>query len=324
MFSIQNIISAIRARGEYRRRALTASDSWLDTTETCEDEAIFLGGGDPSSVSHLRNMLARHGDISCCPNTLLFAERFDAEAIADSWQLEPSYIDQLRSQSGSAARFVRLLIHDHLQQTGAARWTEASAANVRNIPDLLRLFPNARFIHVVRDFRDAICEELLSRSIQASGSDGSEIESAPSIAPTADRWAKDTSAGLAYQNHPRCIEVRYERLLSDSEAELRRVCTFLNEPFEPEMLNAFAEPMLEGSPFLKLRLHGRSLSPRTPHCGRWCSDLPAEHRRVVGPIVGELLIALGYAQNHDWANSTDSKQPRLRLVRDDEDSHRVA
>lgn len=58
-----------------------------------------------------------------------------------------------------------------------SRLVEASPANMRQAQTLVRLFPEARFVHVVRDGRDVAC----------AAADGSR----PRLAPGVGRWAAE-------------------------------------------------------------------------------------------------------------------------------------
>ncbi|HEY0939932.1 MAG TPA: sulfotransferase [Steroidobacter sp.] len=98
-------------------------------------------------------------------------------------------------------------------------WADKSPAYVRHIPLLVKHFPSARIVHIVRDVRDH-CVSMR----KAWGKD---------IRRSAWRWGKDVlTAHRQCSSMPeRCLEVRFEALLQDPEAQLRRICMFLDVPF---------------------------------------------------------------------------------------------
>ena len=103
------------------------------------------------------------------------------------------------------------------------RWCEKSPANIRAVDSILEYFGSgARFIHIVRDGR-AVCT-----SVNPKRPD--EFYASP------DRWVRDVSAGLAYEDHPQVLTLRYEDLVLHFEDTLRRVCSFIEEDFPEHML----------------------------------------------------------------------------------------
>jgi len=94
-------------------------------------------------------------------------------------------------------------------------WGDKSPAYVRCIPTLLRHYPHAKVIHLVRDVRD-YCVSIR----KAWNKD---------IRRAAARWGQDVHAAhQACSCQPeQCIEVRYESLLQDTRGEMRRICDFL-------------------------------------------------------------------------------------------------
>lgn len=102
---------------------------------------------------------------------------------------------------------------------------DKSPSYIDNVPLLLKDFPEAKFIHIVRDARD------YSLSInQAWGKNQLRA---------AYRWSCSI-AGLQSQiksNSSRFIEVRYEDILVDTECELNKLCAFLDIDYESGMLS---------------------------------------------------------------------------------------
>jgi hypothetical protein len=103
-------------------------------------------------------------------------------------------------------------------------WGDKSPDYVNHVDLLAELFPEARFIHIVRDARD-YCLSLRRRN-------------SAHAARAAQLWADGVMK--ARQDGQRVtgqyIEVQYEDLLADPERELRRCCDFLGVGFDPSLL----------------------------------------------------------------------------------------
>lgn len=102
-------------------------------------------------------------------------------------------------------------------------WADKSPAYIRHIPLILKRFPTARILHIVRDVRDH-CVSMRN----AWGKD---------IRRSAWRWGTDVLAAhrQCIATPERCLEVRFEELLQNPDIQMRRICLFLDLPFYSSM-----------------------------------------------------------------------------------------
>ena len=94
---------------------------------------------------------------------------------------------------------------------------------------LQKTLPEARFIHVIRDGRDAGLSQ--NKRIAKRGKSG--------VPPRemARRWRKRiVKSRIDAEEVEHYIEVRYEDMITDTEGVLRRVCDFVELEFDPAML----------------------------------------------------------------------------------------
>lgn len=121
--------------------------------------------------------------------------------------------------------------------------------NTENIDALLKLFPDARFIIVVRDIRD------VAMSWRKKWGKNMYL--------CAAKWNSRMAKGLgstANLSPGQYIYIRYENLLECLDVEAKRICEFLDIPFESRMLNFqdyinekvpgkinFGEPIVKGN-----------------------------------------------------------------------------
>jgi Sulfotransferase family len=111
------------------------------------------------------------------------------------------------------------------------RWVDCTPSHAFHVAGLLRLFPNARFIHTVGDAETVV--KLLVN--QLGGSRG-----VPYTAATAeDLWLRTTRAALdaemAYGSET-VLRLHQKWLLRQPEETLRRCLYFLEEPYRDECL----------------------------------------------------------------------------------------
>lgn len=91
------------------------------------------------------------------------------------------------------------------------------------VPELLETFPGARFLHVVRDYRDNV---LSYRDVPFDLSSPSAL---------AYRWRRynQVIVGAAAENPERFLRLRYEDLVRDTDGTLARIGDFLGIALEP-------------------------------------------------------------------------------------------
>lgn len=106
-----------------------------------------------------------------------------------------------------------------------ARWCEKTPRYTLHMLDIARLFPRARFIHIIRDGRDA------AASFHRRW--GNTPQRSIFIWKNLIREARRQGSVLC----DKYMEVFYQELTESPEEVLRRVCNFINEPFSANMLN---------------------------------------------------------------------------------------
>ncbi len=314
--SLWRIISTLGLRPSLRsarlelKRGFVQADPWFNSDDSCPDDAILIGGCGRSGTTLLRELLNRHSRIAVGPETAILCDIPSPGRLAGEWGLTGAAVRARLASSASVVRFAEGFFRDYATAQGKARWGDKTPRNIRALPRLLHQFPAARFIHIIRDGRDVACSlRNHPREVIRRGKVVPNTLNKP-IGRCALRWVEDAGFGLAFHSHPRVLEVRYEALVLEPEAALRRVCEFLGEEFEPAMLDASSgAPDLARSRRLNNTNATESITPAS--LARWRRDMTPDERRDFVRVAGELLIALGYATSHDWADEpTEPTRPR--------------
>ena len=143
--------------------------------------------------------------------------------------------------------FARFLLYE-TERSGKAIPCEKTPQNVFYLDEILRYIPNVKIINMVRDPRAV----LLSQKNKGKRSDRAEygryrtkredLRLRINYHPiTISRlWNSSVGTGTRYLHHPQVINVRFEDLLAQSEATVRRVCTFVGIDYQPSMLAIYA------------------------------------------------------------------------------------
>lgn len=298
---MKRVASAAR-RGA--KRELFRAHPWYATNDTCGDRAVFIVGCGRSGTTVLREMVDRHSAFAIGAETTFFCDFLNVERLAEIWKLDVEHVRSLADRSANVVRFAELFFREHASREGKERWGDKTPRNITVLPWLLHAFPEARFIHIIRDGRDVACSRATFRTHRLKG--GKVVKRKQpktlSYAEAAGEWVRAVTLGLAYEGHPRVTSVRYENLVDDPETELRRLCGFLGVEFESQMIKARDDRDVTTDPGRLLHNPGAAGAVTKKAMGRWRKDLSLVERANVNRIAGELLKILGYTESDDWVN----------------------
>jgi Sulfotransferase family len=119
------------------------------------------------------------------------------------------------------------LLRSFLRQTAEREGTDVIGATChRGFDKLVRVWPSARFIHILRDPRDVALSCI-------------QMGWAGNVWFAVDRWieAEESWDRLARNVDPeRILEIRYEQLVAAPATTLRSICDFVGVVYEPRML----------------------------------------------------------------------------------------
>jgi hypothetical protein len=134
---------------------------------------------------------------------------------------------EFRAGERTYCRLFDLMESQHAERVGRPRWGDKSLHTERYAERVFACFPDARIIHMVRDPRDRSAS-VLKRWRSKRGGVGSATAA----------WLASVELGSRnVARHPgRYRLLRYEDLVNDPEGELRSICEFIGEPYEPAML----------------------------------------------------------------------------------------
>jgi protein-tyrosine sulfotransferase len=274
--------------------------NWYDLSARSELPLVLIGGCGRSGTTLLREMLNRHPKLFCGPETSMFGLPFWPNNISKMWNLDER---RLSSDAQAADNLVHFAEEFYAEQTARASKTrpaDKTPNNIRVIGKLLTWFPNGRFIHLIRDGRDVACS--LRNHPKEKIENGKIVPSLINrpISECAQRWLDDTSSGLAYRDHPRYHEIKYEDLVSNPQAVLRELCDFIGEDYQSCMVDPAASQSdnMDAGRLINNQNSTEKISIRS--LDRWRNDLSDREKKDFEDVAGELLIALGYVESNGW------------------------
>ncbi|GAB2845157.1 sulfotransferase [Actinocorallia aurea] len=140
-------------------------------------------------------------------------------------------VDEIETGPPTLGSALGTVFRAYARSHGKPRWGDKRPGYVRYLPELFRLFPDAQVVHLIRDGRDCVGS--------LKGMKWWERDSTYAMTT----WAGAIDAGVRARRTlpPNSYhELQYEELVTDPESELRRLCGFLREDFDPAMLHPAA------------------------------------------------------------------------------------
>jgi hypothetical protein len=158
---------------------------------------------------------------------------------------------------------------------------------VRDLPTLHALWPDAKFVHLIRDGRD-VCLSVLD---WRKGAPRFTTWDEDAVSTTALWWEWNVKLGReagALLGPERYHELRYEALVSGPERECRALCAFLGLSYDAAMLHFH-----EGQDGARLDTK-HPWGPVTAGLRSWRAEMPAEDVVRFEAAAGALLSELDY------------------------------
>lgn len=179
-------------------------------------------------------------------------------------------------QEPLSSKFTRE-IHRKREAESAAVWGDRTPRGMLNIPELNEIFPDARFIHIVRDGRSN------ALSLHQKGK--------ANLCLSGQVWVDENIQGLAHSHiigPSRYRIVRYEDILTDTENTIRGVCAFLGIDYKPDMLD------ISKSKVVQIENAYVQNEIKASRADEWQQQMNAQQIRQLEQIQSELLTFFGY------------------------------
>lgn len=233
---------------------------------------VFLIGTQRSGTTLLGRMLSAHPAIFI-KNELPVRKVFEPGAGRERIRANIDYFVRERFGKG---------IDELLADEGKSVWGLKDPELTRYLDDLQKFLPEARFIVITRDPRAVVNSYMENRwGLGTNAYTG------------ALRWRQEVSRQLAFEQQfpDYVLRVRYEDLVLDQEVHLRKICKFLEVPFEATMMDYF-----KAKSFVSKNRENRNTfkAPDASLTTKWRRKLTPHQVRVIDSVVSPLLDQTGY------------------------------
>jgi hypothetical protein len=233
---------------------------WTKEADHPVNPFVFLVGCPRSGTARLRRLADAHPQLAIIPETRWIPHLYERrKGLTPNGLVTPNLVSRLLRErrfarlgidqaelerlldaTSSYAGFVSAIFDLYGQARGKRLVGDRCPGYVCSIPTLHALWPDAKFVHLIRDGRDVVLSAVAGRK-------------ASKVFRGFDTWKEDpwTTAALWWEHrvrvgretgralpHGRYGELYYEELLADPEGECRGLCAFLGLRFESGMLHS--------------------------------------------------------------------------------------
>ena len=264
---------------------------------------VIVLGVSRSGTTLLKEMLDRHSQLAIPSESYFIPQLWDRhgphpdrEAIlADlariarvrEWGVTPDDVRSRVAVDPSFAAIIHAVYSAYAEARGKPRFGDKTPAYMQHVELLERVFPGARYVHIVRDGRDAALSFLAMRRRPRFN-----WARPRRLGDFACQWRFEVEAVRRFgatAARGRYLELRYEDLVGAPERHLHEVCEFLGLEFEPAMLAYH-----QGVDPSTLLDHPRLAQPPTAGLRDWRSQMAPGDVERFEAIAGNLLAELGY------------------------------
>ncbi|WP_239162095.1 sulfotransferase family protein [Acrocarpospora phusangensis] len=275
-----------------------------------QDRPIFVIGCPRSGTTMLQLMLHSHPRVAVPPETRFLVPAYfgrrkygDLREEANRRRLaewitngrdtkfrelgldRAAFVEQAVAGPGSLGSVIGTVFRSYAARFDKPRWGDKRPSYFKHVDILLRMFPDAQFIHLIRDGRD--CVASLKEMPWYHLSSFHAIANWAEAIDFGRRSARRLPKGSYY-------ELRYEDLTADPESELRKLCGFIGEQYDPAMCEPqhVAQVAVPAHKVWHSNTHG---AVTTSRAGSWSQRLEGWEIALAEEVLGDRLRQHGYA-----------------------------
>ncbi len=275
---------------------------------------VFIVACPRSGTTKLASLLNKHSAVASATETHFFNHVSRLSCFADSGDLslepanlsqffaEPRVQDYLQvsnlSQSELAAAFLTvaeaksitkkqvfdIMVSEFLKAKSKTIFCEKTPQHLQNVNEIHLLYPDARFIHLIRDGRDVV-SSLIKMPWRP-----------PGLINNARFWQRYIKLGEAATRAlpaDRFLTVRYEDLLMEPESTLKTICAFIGIGYEPGIVSSSSTEPIFANWEAEWK-HKASQAIDTSRIGAWREELTPDAAAILNGFLSPTIKKLGY------------------------------
>jgi len=246
-------------------------------------------------ITKYQDNINAYGNLSTPENLNILVNDILQEPILKLWDVEVS-VEQIVSQIGNTVTLESVIdafFSSYASTHSKARWGDKSDYLDR-MYKIRKLFPDAKFIHIIRDGRD-VTNSVLKMTWGPCN-----------VKQAAEWWSEHVRLGYcAGRMLPveQYMEVRYEDLVLDTEKQLKRLCHFIDEEFEADMLEYYKTSSKYIPKSLLNQHYNADVPPAKNRVYAWKNSMSQVDVKIFEQIAEPVLREFGYEVSNQKVNT---------------------
>jgi hypothetical protein len=264
---------------------------------------VVILGVSRSGTTLLKEMLDQHPELALPSESYFVPQLWDrhgerperAAFLADvarlarirEWGVTPAAVDERLPREPRFAEAVGAVYRAYADLRGKPRYGDKTPSYMQRLPVLERAFPDALYVHLVRDARDAALSFLAMRRRPRFN-----WARPRGLLSFAAQWRREIEGARRFGARlgpERYVELRYEDLVAAPEQRLRELCAFLGLDWDPALLDYHRR--IDAASLID---HPKLAEP--PGAGRsdWRAQLSAIQQQRFEAVAAPMLDAYAY------------------------------
>jgi len=232
---------------------------------------------------------------------------------------------KLSKEALNTKKFFDLFFEKFLKKRNKIIWGEKTGSNSYYLFDFLKIYPNAKIIHLVRDPRDSI-NSIIKRTLNENTKDNNFA-----IYHSVSHWLYNNSAAYSIKNKKNYLRIKYENLVTNPEETLKVILEHigvdyinlvnLDNNYWKEVNNENIHKTWNTNPFSKIS---------TSSIGKYKEELPNEAFNMIKYLklsfiarkklkvkhksIEFLMNEFGYENNKGEYKNANSKYLRKQIL----------
>lgn len=252
---------------------------------------IIIGGYPRSGTTLLEVLMEQHPKIANPKREVnIFEDIKTKEILKEGFEFEVHEISGFKKFKKNTVEYSDKILRYYLKKKKAKKILLKQPKHIFLIEEIFKHFPDSKFIHIVRDGRDATMSQryyLLPKGKKEWPYDW-----------CCRQWVVCINKGEKFRKNEGYIEIKYENLLKEPYKVMKKIFEFLdlNPVPKKRLLNFYKNIKNERYP-----THPNLRSPINKNIkGKGLKKMSSEDKKIFKKIAGRTLIELGYEKNNNW------------------------